>query len=60
MVRREFRNAVFKSPQCYSPLTSISDQILNNRLVDLKYVARENYKNYKENYAKLTCSFVKY
>ena len=39
MMRRVLRNALFKSPQCYSPL-------------NLKYVARENYENYKENYAK--------
>ena len=52
MMRREFKNALFKSPQCYSPLTSISDQILDNQLVNLKYVARENHENYKEDYAK--------
>ena len=52
MMRREFRNILFKSPQCYSSLTSISNQILDNQLVNLKYVTIENYDNYKENYTK--------
>ena len=52
MMRRKFRNRLFKSPQCYSPLTSISNQILDNQLANLKYAARENYENYKEHYTK--------
>ena len=37
-------------PQLYRPLSSLNGNLLDTQLTDIKYIAEENYKNYKQSY----------
>ena len=51
MMRREVRYKLLQfPPQWYHPLSSLSCNLLDAQLTDIKYIAEENYKNYKQSY----------
>ena len=51
MKRREVRHKLLQSPpQSYRPLSSLNGNLLDAQLTDIKYIAEENYKNYKPSY----------
>ena len=50
-MQQEVRHKLLQSPpQLYRPLSSLNGNLLDTQLTDIKYIAEENYKNYKQSY----------
>ena len=60
MMRREIRSksTIFHDPLLkYAPVKALNGSLLSNDLVDVKYQANENYKNYKEHFLENDTSY---